>query len=81
MVSRSEVYNLIDGERAYQSKWGEPQHSIAEWLVFMESYLQEAKEIVAREGRETATPKAMNLVRKVTALGVAAMEQIPTPPR
>lgn len=34
-----------------------------------------------RESNQTAYPKAMANIRKITAMGVAAMEQIKTPPR
>jgi hypothetical protein len=37
--------------------------------------------IHSREARQTANPKAMEIIRKVTAMGVAAMEQIDTAPR
>ena len=87
-MDRSEVYKLIDGERAYQdSLWnGETTssgglHTPEEWIAYMEDYLLEAKHIVSREARQTAYPKAMAVIRKVTAMGVIAMEQNDTPAR
>jgi hypothetical protein len=87
-MERKQVYKLIDGERKYQdTKWNETTttskgiHTIEEWITYMEDYLSEAKHIVSREARQTADPKAMDIIRKVTAMGVAAMEQIDTPAR
>lgn len=49
-ATRAEVYAAIDGERAYQNeKWNEDttasggSHSPAEWLVYIDDYLREAK--------------------------------------
>jgi hypothetical protein len=47
----------------------------------MEDYLAEAKHILSRESQVPAYNKAMACIRKVTAMGVAAMEQIETPAR
>jgi hypothetical protein len=87
-MERSEVYKLIDGERDYQEiKWGPDvsssggKHSAEEWLMYMEDYLNEAKHILSREATQTALPKAMDCIRKITAMGVKAMEQIETRPR
>ena len=87
-MKREDVYKLIDGEREYQmSKWT-PQsatragiHTPEEWIVYMEDYLAEAKHILAREGMPECEQKAMQIIRKVTAMGVCAMEQIDTAPR
>lgn len=87
-MKREDVYKLIDGEREYQDKrWNrettvsEGEHTPEAWLIYMEDYLNEAKHIISREATQTANPKAMEIIRKVTAMGVAAMEQIDTEPR
>lgn len=88
-MKREDVYKLIDGERDYQEKkWnnsttlsGGKHSSPEEWITYMEDYLTEAKHVLSRETHITAYKKAMNCMRKVTALGVAAMEQIDTPSR
>jgi hypothetical protein len=88
-MERKDVYKLIDGEREYQDKkWNgttttsEGRHqSPEEWIVYMEDYLSEAKHILSREATQIANLKAMEIIRKVTAMGVAAMEQIETKAR
>jgi hypothetical protein len=71
-MTRSEVYTLIDGERRYQDKrWSDgfddDAWGINDWIVFIERYIQEAKD-------RTGYPNQMNSVRKIAALAVAAME-------
>jgi hypothetical protein len=88
-MERTEVYKLIDGEREYQNeRWKEDKmpsgthvHTPEEWIVYMEDYLAEAKHILSRNEAPGCYVAAMAILRKVTAMGVAAMEQIPTPPR
>jgi len=88
-MKREDVYKLIDGERDYQNKrWNrettvsEGYHqSPEEWIMYMEDYLAEAKHILSREPTQFANPQAMEIIRKVTAMGVSAMEQIDTVPR
>jgi len=84
-VSRQEVYEAIDGERTYQRKWeksdSEGKHSFSEWFAYMEDYIDEAQHILAREMQQDAYPKVAHIMRKVTAMGVAAMEQLGAPRR
>jgi hypothetical protein len=88
-MDRKQVYKLIDGERKYQDeKWnanttetGGKHDSPVEWSSFMQQYLREADAILAHNSRQVSYPKAMDIIRKVTAMGVAAMEQIDTPAR
>jgi hypothetical protein len=88
MPLRSEVYAAIDSERRYQdSRWNEHtttsagKHSFEEWIVYMEDYLAEVKHILSREVAQTAQPKAAHIMRKVTTMGVACMEQLGAPHR
>jgi hypothetical protein len=84
-MKREDVYKLIDGERAYQEKiWNSETtesgglHSPCEWLVYMQDYLTEALHMASRNPDPEATRMVMNNIRKITAMGVAAMEQIDT---
>ena len=87
-MKRDEVYKLIDGERDYQDqRWNRDTtrsaglHTPEEWLMYMEDYINEAKHILSREATQTADPQAMEIIRKVAAMCVCAMEQIETKPR
>ena len=72
VLSRSEVYDFINGERAYQdNKWrhlDDSEWSINDWVVFIERYLKEIKEWTGHPREQ------MDAMRKVAALAVAAME-------
>lgn len=88
MPSRAEVYAALDSERAYQdSRWtaetttSEGRHTFEEWIVYMEDYLQEAKHVLSRKAAQHAQPEAAQIMRKVTAMGVACMEQHGAPKR
>jgi len=78
MIStRKEVYDAIDSERSYQeAKWPRPQHehSLIEFAVFMEDYLAELKHLLTRNDTQEVIYQAQDIMRKVTALGVASME-------
>ena len=80
MTPRSEVYRVIDGERDYQDSLiptssCEGRHTVAEFLLYMDDYLREAKTVASRTWGETADPKTLDIIRKITALGVVCMEQ------
>ena len=81
-MSRKVVYKAIDSERNYQdSRWNEEttssggQHSPEEWFMYIEDYVNEAKHILSRKNVNEAYPKAMDIMRKVAGMAVAAMEQ------
>lgn len=91
-IPRGEVFNLINGERMYQDmRWpvipgataqgGGRYHSLTEWLVYIEDYVNEAKHIVSREDDASANLKAAEIMRKIAGMAVAALEQHPCPPR
>lgn len=77
-MERKEVYSIIDGERSYQDIRRKSQYDIvpdeekfvAEWIIYMEHHLNKAKELVYNLNNENALAE----IRKVTALGVRAME-------
>lgn len=90
MATREEVYEAVDGERAYQTKWDTAEsqglHETGAFILFMEEYLSEARRLEST--RESGNNKpgdegegSLDFVRKVTALGVACMEQNGAPKR
>lgn len=89
MIStREQVYRALDSERSYQAdRWNEHTtmskgfHSFSEWIAYMEDYLAEAKHILARMAVQDAQSQVTNIMRKVTAMGVAAMEEHGAPRR
>lgn len=73
---REEVYAIIDSEREYQdTRWPRHLHTPEEWIVYIENYLDEAKQYCSREDASTGLPKAMNVMRKIAAMAVCAIEQ------
>jgi hypothetical protein len=81
-ATRAEVYAAIDGERDYQDRrWNaettptEGNHSVEEFVLYMEHYLQEARRLLSTQASPKATRDGLDFVRKVTAMGVACMEQ------
>ena len=88
MSTRPEVYEALDGERAYQdTRWNSDTtssgglHSFEEWFTYMEDYIAEAKHVLSRHVKKDADFVASHIMRKVTAMGVAAMEQLGAPKR
>lgn len=83
-LSREEVFNLINGERSYQmDRWNmkttntNGRHAKPEeWLIYIQDYLYEAMNIATRSGDPEAGKRVMDNIRKIAAMGVAAMEQI-----
>ncbi|KKN34464.1 hypothetical protein LCGC14_0793630 [marine sediment metagenome] len=80
---RRAAFDAINSERDYQDeRWGgghDREHSPAEWILYMEDYLAQARSIAA------TTPygklQVMHAIRKVAALAVAAMEVNGSPKR
>ena len=72
---RENIYKAIDTERDYQiRRWGETydeQHTIADWLLFIEVQLNEAKLNYYNGKVKDATDN----MRKIAALVVAYGEQ------
>jgi hypothetical protein len=80
--TRQQVFEAINTERAYQDKKWTPEttissgiHSIEEWIMYIEDYLDEAKHTLSREPKQICDPKALHIMRKVAAMAVACMEQ------
>ncbi len=89
-ASRHMVYEAIDGERAYQKKWDTAEskglHEVGAFILFMEHYLSEARKLestLENGGNDSRLQSegSLDFVRKVTALGVACMEQNGAPAR
>ena len=83
-MKRSEVYKLIDGERDYQDNKRpcvgikeDSDHSVGDWILFMEHLLDQAK----LAHYDLDDDAALEIIRKVTAVGVACMETHETRPR
>lgn len=82
-MDRKDVYKLIDDERDYQDK--KPGHSkerdsnltAATWILYMHKHLENAMNQIYEMSEENALEE----IRKVTALGVACMENNDTKPR
>lgn len=84
------VYAAILKEREYQDKrWGKlapwggvsevaylpARHELASFLVYIESYVNEGKELLSRNDDKDSLVPVQHILRKIAALAVAAMEQ------
>lgn len=68
-----EVEQAVRLERAYQDeRWGTEKKSVAAFLTYMRHWLTQAERDATKESGDH---DALNQIRKVTALGVACMEQ------
>lgn len=81
-ATRGEVFDAVDEERDYQDSRWTPEtttsggrHSIGEWVVFIDDYLRQVKTELSRNSEPQASAMALDTMRKITALGVACMEQ------
>jgi hypothetical protein len=88
MPTRAEVYKAIDSEREYQEKrWNantttsEGFHEVGAWLTFMRDYLREAETQISRNADPEASAMAIETIRKIAGMTVAAMEQHGAPLR
>ena len=80
MTERKEVYKAINSERLYQDcKWDynnelnriqDKEKSLGEWINYIEFCLNDAKKTNYNDNKE----ETLNNIRKITALGVRAME-------
>lgn len=87
-MERKDVYVVLDGERDYQdSRWNadttvtEGKHSVAEFALFMDDYLREARTQLSRNGEPEASQMALDTLRKVVGMGIACFEQHGVPAR
>ena len=79
-TARSEVFKAINGERDYQMvRWGENVGgSIDEFSLYIAGY---TADLVRETSHNLTGVEALNIIRKITALGVACMEQHGAPQR
>lgn len=87
---RATVYASLDSERAYQIKKAEGVRpdavempkTLEQYLIYMDDYTRELKTQISRTWTPDGTvPASLHTLRKVTALGVAAMEHCGAPTR
>jgi hypothetical protein len=70
------VFEAVRGEIEYQDRlWGGECHTLAEWLLFMRDYLDEASRVVSRKAAPQCDEEALHIVRKITTMGVRCMEE------
>lgn len=91
-LSRREVYEVIDSERDHQEHLAAQAgtdpgtvrpHSTEEFVLYMGDYLRELQSQLSRTWTKDrkAPLQALATLRKITALGVACMEQHGAPKR
>jgi hypothetical protein len=86
-ATRTDVYDALDTERDYQQKkfGGDAPRSVGDFLVYMQDYLTEAVRQATRDPSSqesnTVSYATLETVRKITAIGVACMEQHGAPQR
>jgi hypothetical protein len=80
MPSRSEVYEVIDGERNYQNslKGRENGKAISDYLIMIDYYLAHAKESWAAN---PGIKSALHDIRKIAGIAVRCMEEHGAPYR
>ena len=86
MTSRADVYAAFDSERNYQDMrkrrdQGQDFHSVEDFILFTEHYLELARTTASTTWGPDAKPKTLDVLRKVGALVVACMEQHGAPQR
>jgi hypothetical protein len=81
-MERSKVYKIIDGERDYQDeRWNKHttksggKHDPDTWLVYIQHYLTKAIEVASTKPNPKAAEEVMEIIRKIGAMAVCAMEQ------
>ena len=87
-MTREEVYSVIDTERDFQdSLWDNLNKEISNpssFILWMEEYLSKARTLASKVDERKGTTgcsEIMDVIRKVTALGVACMEVNDAPKR
>jgi hypothetical protein len=83
IMTRTEVFNLIDGERAYQESLDHTRtdgcaKGVGDFITLLSVYLREAEE---GYGRVPGNTKSLDSIRKVAAIAVACMEAHGAPAR
>jgi hypothetical protein len=81
-----DVFKAISNEREYQDRLcGEAdsngKHSVSEWILYIEDYLEEARNIVSRYASPQSSKDALHIIRKIASMSVCCMEQNGIPER
>ena len=73
----SDIYRAITDELEHQEEhWSVNQYTLMEWIVFMQSRLDQAKGyLVLQPGLTGREPIAKMFVLRAVAMGVACLEQ------
>ena len=83
VLTRKEVYEIIDSERDFQKYWDKKRASdsidlpndkdkaVETWILWMEEYLAKARMLATKS---LDKKEALANIRNVVALGVACME-------
>jgi hypothetical protein len=79
-ATREEVYAVVDGERDYQDSLSptsetEGFHTVAEWALYIGSYANDLQQLLSHTWGPNASIGGLEIIRKITAMGVACMEQ------
>lgn len=82
-MNRTEIYQILDGEREYQDQlWGGHKHdnfhSVGDFMIYIDDYMRKAKDAYTNQHGKLA---ALDVLRKVVALGVACFEVHDVPER
>lgn len=80
-MTREQVYDVLNGERDYQDwKWDTSKRTkpTESYMLYMKAYLDEAIQKISHEAGDF---NALDILRKVVALGVACFEDNGVPPR
>lgn len=89
-ATRQEVYNAIDSERDYQEAMAEAAHgdpsndskkALESFALYIDDYVRELKTQLARHWGPDAYVDPLHTIRKITTIGVAAMEVWGAPKR
>ena len=84
-LNREKVYELIDGEREYQktqtikNNWNEPKR-VGEYLSVLRILLSKAENEWYSES-DLDPKNTLSFIRKISAIGVACMEEHGAPKR
>lgn len=82
-VTRIAVYAAIDSERQYQQAMSEAAHGdpsedgkkkLEQFVLYMDHYMTQLKAQLSTTWGPDAYREPLHTIRKITALGVAAME-------
>lgn len=75
-ATRMEVFEVIDEERYYQNeRWPGHTHSNTEYLVYIDHYIKQGFQAASTLDGGDYGLETRNVLRKIAALAVAAMEE------